>query len=101
MEVRVQSLDRTFCILRTLAHEPLGLSLAEIAEVAELPRSTAFRLLAVLMQHEYVRKNPQTNLYSWGGFYQMSSHYRNSLELKTNPLPICASWAKTWALSFF
>jgi DNA-binding IclR family transcriptional regulator len=88
MEVRVQSLDRTFCILRTLAHEPLGLSLAEIAEVAELPRSTAFRLLAVLMQHEYVRKNPQTNLYRLGpAFIEMSSHYLNSLELKTESAP--------------
>ncbi|MDX9826368.1 MAG: IclR family transcriptional regulator [Spirochaetia bacterium] len=88
MEVRVQSLDRTFCILRTLAHEPLGLSLAKIAEVAELPRSTAFRLLAVLMQHEYVRKNSQTNLYRLGpAFIEMSSHYLNSLELKTESAP--------------
>lgn len=87
-DMKVQSLDRTFGILRILAAEPNGLSLAEIANGGSLPKSTAFRLLAVLMQHEYVRKIPTTNLYRLGpAFIEMSSHYLNSLELKTESAP--------------
>jgi len=83
-DMKVQSLDRTFGILKNLAYEPNGLSLAQIASAESLPKSTAFRLLAVLMQHEYVRKASDTNLYRLGpGFIELSSRYLNSLELKT------------------
>lgn len=87
-EIKVQSLERTFGILEILAHEAGGLSLAEIADKVKLPRSTAFRLLAVLLQHEYVRKSDDTNRYRLGpGFIELSSHYLNNLELKTESAP--------------
>ena len=87
-EMKVQSLDRTFGILNILAKQAQGLTLAQIADAQGLARSTAFRLLAVLMQHEYVRKNSDTNLYRLGpAFIEMSSHYLNSLELKTESAP--------------
>ena len=87
-DMKVQSLDRTFGILKMLAQDTNGLSLASIAEKEDLPKSTAFRLLAVLLQHEYVRKNPETNLYRLGpAFLELSSRYLNSLELKTESAP--------------
>jgi DNA-binding IclR family transcriptional regulator len=87
-DMKVQSLDRTFGILRILAQQTRGLGLAQIAEAESLPKSTAFRLLAVLMQHEYVRKTSDTNLYRLGpAFLEMSSHYLNSLELKAESAP--------------
>jgi DNA-binding IclR family transcriptional regulator len=93
-EMKVQSLDRTFGILRILAKETRGLTLAQIADTQGLARSTAFRLLAVLMQHEYVRKNSDTNLYRLGpAFIEMSSLYLNSLELKTESAPYMSELA--------
>lgn len=93
-DMKVQSLDRTFGILKMLAQEPNGLSLAMIAEGEDLPKSTAFRLLAVLMQHEYVRKNSETNLYRLGpAFLELSSRYLNSLELKTESAPFMSELA--------
>jgi Transcriptional regulator len=87
-DIKVQSLDRTFNILEILAREPNGLTLAEISAKVDLPRSTAFRLLAVLLQREYVRKASETNRYRLGpGFIELSSNYLNNLELKTESEP--------------
>ncbi len=87
-DIKVQSLDRTFNILEILAREPNGLTLAEISAKVDLPRSTTFRLLAVLLQREYVRKASETNRYRLGpGFIELSSNYLNNLELKTESEP--------------
>jgi IclR family transcriptional regulator, KDG regulon repressor len=87
-DIKVQSLDRAFGILKILARDTKGLSLADIAAAVELPKSTAFRLLAVLIQHEYVRKTAPTGLYRLGpAFLELSSRYLNSLELKTESAP--------------
>jgi len=87
-EMKVQSLDRTFDILEIVARTAGGLGLSEIAAAAKLPRSTAFRLLAVLEGREYVRKGDDTGKYRLGpGFIELSSMYLNSLELKTESAP--------------
>ena len=93
-DIKVRSLDRTFGILKILAHEPNGLTLAEIADKEALPRSTTFRLLAVLTQYEYVRKTSDTNLYRLGpAFIELSSYYLNSLELKAESAPYMSELA--------
>lgn len=87
-ENKVQSLDRAFDILDVLARAARGLGLSEIAASAALPRSTAFRLLAVLQRREYVRKDEETGKYRLGpAFIELSSIYLNSLELKTESAP--------------
>jgi IclR family transcriptional regulator, KDG regulon repressor len=87
-EMKVQSLERAFDILDILAKESAGLSLSEIAAAAGLPRSTAFRLLAVLQGREYVRKSGKDVRYRLGpGLVELSSTYLNSLELKTESAP--------------
>jgi IclR family transcriptional regulator, KDG regulon repressor len=87
-DIKVQSLDRAFGILKILARDTNGLYLADIAAAVELPKSTAFRLLAVLIQHEYVRKTAPSGLYRLGpAFLELSSRYLNSLELKTESAP--------------
>jgi len=65
-DMKVQSLDRAFDILEILAREPIGLTLAEISAESDLPRSTTFRLLAVLLQRDYVRKGSDNNCYRLG-----------------------------------
>ncbi|MCE5256862.1 MAG: IclR family transcriptional regulator [Spirochaetaceae bacterium] len=95
-ENKVQSLDRTFDILELLASEPAGISLASIAQKTGLPKSTAFRLLSVLLQREYARKSGDTGLYRLGpAFAEMSSHYLGSLELKTESAPFLKALASS------
>ncbi|HHT80272.1 MAG TPA: IclR family transcriptional regulator [Sphaerochaeta sp.] len=86
--LKVQSVDRTFDILEFLSEEQNGATLAQITEQLALPKSTAHRLLGVLMQREFVRKNTDNNRYRLGpGFISLCSHYLNSLELKTESSP--------------
>ena len=86
--LKVQSVDRTFDILEFLATEQNGATLVGITEKLDLPKSTAHRLLSVLIQREFVRKNNDNNRYRLGpGFIALCSHYLNSLELKTESSP--------------
>jgi len=95
-EMKVQSMDRAFDILDILAREARGISLAEVARLANLPRSTAFRLLAVLQQREFVRKTEDTGKYRLGpGFIELGSIYLNSLELKTESAPFMEELASS------
>ncbi|MBI9094252.1 MAG: IclR family transcriptional regulator [Sphaerochaeta sp.] len=86
--LKVQSVDRTFDILEFLATEQNGATLVQITEKLDLPKSTIHRLLGVLVQREFVRKNVDNNRYRLGpGFIALCSHYLNSLELKTESSP--------------
>jgi len=101
-EMKVQSLDRAFDILDILARAAGGLGLSEIAGSAGLPRSTTFRLLAVLQQREYVRKAEDTGKYRLGpGFIEHSSIYLNSLELKTESAPSMRELAASFGTIVF
>ncbi|MCX7026530.1 MAG: IclR family transcriptional regulator [Spirochaetes bacterium] len=101
-EMKVQSLERAFNILDILARESVGLGLSEIAEAADLPRSTAFRLLAVLQKREYVRKSGKDARYRLGpGLVELSSMYLNNLELKTESAPAMKELAAAFGTIVF
>ncbi len=53
---RVQSVERAFTVLATLADGPIGVT--EVAARADLPKSTAARLLASLAREEVVEQVP-------------------------------------------
>jgi IclR family transcriptional regulator, acetate operon repressor len=53
---RVQSIERAFAVLGTLADGPIGVT--EVAERARLPKSTAARLLASLSTEQVVEQVP-------------------------------------------
>lgn len=59
----VHSVDRTFQLLELLSLHPQGLSLTSLANMTELNKSTAYRLLASLCAHGYALKNSRTNTY--------------------------------------
>ncbi len=81
--MKVQSIDRTFDILELLAHHDNGMNLTEIGSSLDLPRSTVFRLLAVLKDRNYIEKS-DNSVYRLGlGFIGLCSGLLNSLELKT------------------
>lgn len=87
-EFKVQSLERAFDILELLGAEQYGYNLIQISEKLNLPKSTAHRLIGVLIQREFVRKSEDTGRYRLGpGFIALCSNYLNNLELKTESSP--------------
>lgn len=61
---RVQSIERAFAVLGTLADGPIGVT--EVAERASLPKSTAARLLASLAREGVVEQVPGDTRYRLG-----------------------------------
>lgn len=61
---RVQSVERAFSVLATLADGPLGVT--EVAERAHLPKSTAARMLASLASEDVVEQQPGSTRYRLG-----------------------------------
>jgi DNA-binding IclR family transcriptional regulator len=86
--VSVQSLDRAFDILELLAREQQPLALSDISRDLDLHKSTVYRLLDSLKKRGYIEKSDTTNLYRLGvGFIELSSHYLNKVEIKTEAEP--------------
>ena len=61
---RVQSIERAFAVLGALADGPIGVT--EVADRAELPKSTAARLLASLAREGVVEQVPGDTRYRLG-----------------------------------
>ena len=59
----VAAIDRCLSLVETLAPEPEGLSLGDLAQRVDLPKSAAHRMLATLIQRGYVRQDPVTQAY--------------------------------------
>lgn len=62
--VSIQSIDRAFMVLRLLAQGPAGVTY--VSEQSDLPKSTAARILAALVEAEAVTQDPNTALYRIG-----------------------------------
>lgn len=57
------SIAKTLEVLERLAEAPTGLSLAEVSDEHGLPKSVAHRLLARLVERNYVHQDPDTARY--------------------------------------
>lgn len=80
---RVQSLDRALQLLELLgaAREPMGL--ADLAELVQVDRSTAHRLLGTLGQRGYVNQDARTRRYSLGlKIVELGRHALEGLSLR-------------------
>jgi len=62
----VESADRVLRLLEAFAPHERDVSLAEIAERVALPKSSAHRLLATLVAHGFVERDPATRRYRLG-----------------------------------
>ncbi|MDX6376548.1 MAG: hypothetical protein QOE98_851 [Gaiellaceae bacterium] len=62
----IQAVDRALRLLELVAEAPDGLTGAEVSAAAGVNRSTAWRLLATLEEHDLVERNPHTNRYGVG-----------------------------------
>lgn len=88
VETNVQVLDRAFAILAIVSNESASfLSVAEIAEKAQLNRSTVYRLLESMVAHGYIEKNPQGKYRLGIKLVSLAGNYINSLELVTIAQP--------------
>lgn len=71
----IQSLDRAIGILEVLSSVD-GLSLSDVARFAELPTSTAHRMLMTLQRRELVAQDAETGLWTVGvGLFRVGSAY--------------------------
>ncbi|MFP7171645.1 IclR family transcriptional regulator [Terribacillus sp. 7520-G] len=62
----VQSLERALTILNTLSDHPDGLPIAKLTKLVDLSKSTTHRLLATLVDMNYVAKDPESDNYKVG-----------------------------------
>jgi DNA-binding IclR family transcriptional regulator len=62
----VESADRVLRVLESFAPSERDVSLGEIAERVGLPKSSVHRLLATLMAHGFVERDPATRRYRLG-----------------------------------
>ena len=62
----VQSIERAVSILNALADSRSGLSLSKLSEQVGIQPSTAHRILATLVAHDYVRQDRPTKYYRLG-----------------------------------
>lgn len=61
-----KSIRRALAVLDLLADHPPGLTLTEVSNKTNIPKSTTHRILSVLKNHTYVRLNSSTDLYMIG-----------------------------------
>lgn len=74
----IRAVERVCDILDMLQRSRDGATLADIAAVTELPKSSAFRYLAALEARRYVRRDDHTGLYRVGIAFQ--PHHTRQLE---------------------
>src|SRR5829696_7902817 len=63
---RIQSIDRAAELLEAIARAPEPETAPELADACGLNRSTAWRILATLVHHGLVERDPDSNRYSLG-----------------------------------
>ena len=80
----VQSIDRAIGLLNALAESERPMALGDLGRAAEVPNSTARRLLLTLMSHRFVSQNEETGLYSPGPrLFELAYRVMGSMDLRT------------------
>jgi DNA-binding IclR family transcriptional regulator len=91
---RVQSIERAFAVLGALADGPIGVT--EVADRADLPKSTAARLLASLAREGVVEQIPGETRYRLGPrLVTLAARIRPTRSLATLARPSLAELAET------
>jgi IclR family KDG regulon transcriptional repressor len=82
LNYQIRALDRGLDILETFTVKEPELDLGTICERANLPKSTVFKILSVLENRGYVRKNPVSGSYRIGfQAFNVGNHYLAGLTL--------------------
>ncbi len=78
----IPSLDRAFQVLGLLARERRGLTLAELARVSGIPKSTLFRILVTLQKHHAVVPDPDGGAFRLGSYlWELGNSFADQTDL--------------------
>lgn len=82
----VRAVERVCSILNLLQESIDGVSLIDVGQATDLPKSSAFRYLWTLEAHRYVERDGNTGLYRLGlGFVGMQSRQLEILRERAHP----------------
>lgn len=84
----LQAVDRALGLLRILGEHPRGLSLTELADIAQLPPSTAHRLLGALREHHLVRETRDGRNALGPATTVLAGAFLEALDLRAEARPI-------------
>jgi DNA-binding IclR family transcriptional regulator len=88
----VPALDRALSILELLAKSRAGLTLPELVEQSNLPRSSVHYLLVTLERRGYVQRNERTSRYLFGiNLVSLANSAWNGLSLRQQAGPFLSS----------
>ena len=84
----IPSVDRAIKILESLSNSRSGLSLTKISESLEIPKSTAFSILATLENGRVIQRATSGGRYKIGlKAFEIGYTYANNLDLRQSALP--------------
>ncbi|MDX2973353.1 IclR family transcriptional regulator [Kribbella solani] len=82
----VRSIERVVSVLNLLQESIDGVTLKEVADAADLPKSSAFRYLWTLEKSRYVERDTDSGLFRIGlGFLGMQSRHTEVLRERVRP----------------
>jgi len=64
--MKLASLDKSLKLIDTLSKNPRGMSLSQLSEVLDYPKSTVHHILSTLLPYAYISQDPETKKYSLG-----------------------------------
>jgi IclR family KDG regulon transcriptional repressor len=64
--MKLASLEKSLKLIDTLSKNPRFMSLSQLSEALNYPKSTVHHMLSTLLSHEYVSQDPETKKYSLG-----------------------------------
>ncbi|HEU4392047.1 MAG TPA: IclR family transcriptional regulator [Solirubrobacterales bacterium] len=82
----VQAIARAAAVLRALEPVPEGLALGEIAAAAALPKSTAHRIVAALVEEDLVAQGPDGRIRLGGGAARLGAAGREAMAERLRPI---------------
>lgn len=98
----IPSLDRAITVLEHLAREPDGLSLAELTERTEYPKSTLFRILSTLQERACITCDGERNRYRLGlKLWELGRAFLAQSDLYTAAVAYMKQLAETCGESVF
>lgn len=75
-------------ILSIFSIDRPSLTIKDIQDELDMPKSTIFRILNTLEQHQYIQRNDETHVYSLGyEFFRLGSIYQLNLDYRRVALP--------------
>ena len=86
---KVQSVDRALALVDIIAESEDGLSLAQISNAIELPKSTVFGLLSTLRDYNYVTQSPDDGRYQLGiKLFELGTQVARTWDIRDAARPV-------------